>query len=251
MIHVLGAGPAGMLAAHAASLHGEPFQIHSIKRQSPIWGATYLHHAIPELTTPKADREIRYSKMGDRAGYAQKIYGDPEAPCSWDRFDGTVPAWDLERHYETLWDWYHRYIVDEEIRHDRVAELLQDGPVFSTITPQGYCTDPLGEHLFEWQEVRIAAEGSGAAEGEIIYNGDLADPWYRTSTLFEFESTEFPGKYPVRDMKTQQVRKPLKTNCDCLLEAGTLYRIGRYGAFEKNLLVTDAFSKAMETLDEM
>src|SRR4051794_36471109 len=112
-VAVLGCGPAGLLSAHAAILGGCDVLVYSIKQKSPMNGAQYLHSPIPELTSQDPDAIIRYAKVGTRAGYATKVYGHPEAPCSWDKFEeGPRPAWSLSDSYEELWSRYGDLIID-------------------------------------------------------------------------------------------------------------------------------------------
>lgn len=253
-VHVLGAGPAGLLVAHAARQAGHTPVIHGIRERSQLRGAVYLHSRIPDLTKAKPDATLTYVKKGTAEGYAEKVYGDPEAPCSWDRFEGEVKAWNLDHYYGKLWDEFNAGVADQEIRAQYIRELLAEGdPVFSTINPLGYCElQGLDRPCqFVWQEVRIHDEvQDGVEDCQIVYNGDPLDRWYRSSRIFDYGSTEYPFE-SVAGYGYIPVKKPLSTDCQCLLEAGRLYRVGRYGAFQKHLLVDDAYRTAVEIFNGM
>jgi len=246
-IAVLGAGPVGLLAVHASHLYLEEpeISVYSIMEMSRMPGAQYLHSDIPELTTSEPDGHITYSKLGSRDGYAEKVYGDFAAPCSWDRFEGTVPAWSLQEAYSELWKRYSNTIWDGEIRAELIEKVVEDNDiVFSSINPLGYCVKP-DEHEFHWQQVYTREEcPQEVPNGTIIYSGDPDDDWYRTANLFSHQSAEYPEKFTGGG---KRVRKPLSTTCTCF--ADDMHRIGRYGVFESELLVDDAFEQVCEVLD--
>jgi len=248
-IAILGAGPVGMVAAHAVALYGHTPAIYGIDKPSSIRGAQYLHAQIDDLTDDKPEGMVTYRKVGTREGYAQKVYGDPAAPCSWDRWEGDYPAWSLGRAYTKLWELYEASIFDMEIRYNDIT-LLKDeySLIFSSINPLGYCQHhESGDHEFAWQQIKAIEKAEGCEQNEIIYNGDLEIPWYRSSLLFDIASTEYAQK--TREWGSL-VRKPLTTSCDCHVDSG-FERIGRYGKFEKNLLVTDAWERCLAVLDEV
>lgn len=254
-VHVLGCGPAGLLAAHAAQQRGLDFRVHSIKVPSEIKGAQFLHQRINGITTVEPDVMVQFQKWGYPGTYAEKVYGDAEATTSWDEYpEGEIEAWGMVETYAKLWEKYEWFITDTEVRSPYIEELLHEDAgsiVLSTITPQGYCT---GEHDFQWQEVWIddvcAAPTVDTLDNVVIYNGSESEPWYRTSMIMGHGSTEY-GLANKPDHIFKRSRKPLGTDCDCLTAYDNFHRIGRFGKFEKGQLVSDAFTDTEEILDAL
>lgn len=245
-VHVLGCGPAGLLAAHAVRLAGHDPVIHSIKEPSIIKGAQFIHEPIEGMTGVDPDFIITFEKWGYPEEYAMKVYGSPDAPTSWNDFpEGEVPAWGMVQTYQKLWDTYEDLIIDTEIRAPYIKDLLESGAhVISSITPMGYCgrlEDP-SPHLFEWQDVWIESVHSLTTprDGLIVYNGNPNDRWYRSSLIQGHGSTEYGQAMP----RVKRSRKPLRTNCNCFERWPNFHRVGRFGEFKKGLLVHDAFTKA-------
>lgn len=251
-IAVLGAGPVGTIACHTIELYGHKPQLIGIGIPSVIRGAQYIHHAINELTPMEPEGMVRYVKRGTREGYALKVYGDEQADCSWDRFEGELPMWNIAAHYTELFDKYFRGMIDTEIRAPMIHDLLEEYDlVFSSITPQGYCEQ---EHDFEWQTVVLSDENHLDEDLNcIVYSGLEEDPFYRLSNLFGLQQAEYPSREASKRLghkgNSKTVRKPLGTDCDCFMDNAKFVRMGRYGEFRKNLLVTDAFDTVCEELD--
>ena len=251
-VAILGAGPVGMITAHVVEQFGHEPILYGIKEPSVINGAQYIHKALEGITPKIPDGEVTYVKRGDAEGYAYKVYGDPNAPCSWARFGGILPAWNISKHYMDLWARFESKIVDIEIRAPYIKDLLGNHDiVFSSINPLGYCMDR-EVHDFVWTPVVIqpdSPDGMDVPLNTIIYSGDPDDYWYRTSNMFGDCSTELPRSARWKGPRIH-IHKPLHTTCDCFMEHEEFVRIGRYGAFKKNLLVTDAYDKVVEVLDD-
>lgn len=249
-VNVLGCGPAGLLAAHAAAQAGHEPVIHSIKEPSIIKGAQFIHTAIPGVTADDPDCLVEFEKWGTQEGYAQKVYGVGHAPTSWDAFpEGEVPAWSMIDTYQRLWDMYDECVIDTEVRAPYIMDLILSGdPLFSSITPLGYCMEP-DEHIFDWQDVWITDSPamSFAERNVIVYNGNLDFDWYRSSQILGHGSTEYGG----RRAHVRVSKKPLATTCTCFTEQENFHRVGRFGEFKKALLVHDAYLKALEVLDAL
>ena len=95
-IAILGCGPSGLAAAHAAlNTVNCSLDIFSKKVKSPMWGAQYLHGPVPGI--PSAEPTlIRYIMRGAPEDYLRKVYAD--------KWDGTINdemrtqahlAWDI------------------------------------------------------------------------------------------------------------------------------------------------------------
>lgn len=244
-VAILGCGPAGLLAAHAAYEAGESVTIYSKKKPSPIGGAQFLHRAIPGLTSDNPDGLVNFLHVGDPAVYAEKVYGDPKAETSWGSYaDGHHEIWNMHQAYQKLWRRYEHLIIEWEVTPEFVKGLLDSFDiVMSAIPLRGIC---VRQHSFESQRVYISSKASfpGSVENLIIYNGSPKTPWYRSSLIFGHGGTEWTVLPPEREFT--KIHKPLRTDCTCW---SGLYRLGRYGAWKKNLLTHHAYESAMFALE--
>lgn len=107
-VAIIGCGPAGLLAAHAAVLCDyAPTVLAARVEPSPTAPAVFIHRPIPDLCSAEPDAVVRFVKRGTSHGYAQKVYGDPEHPTSWEKFGAeAMPAWALAPVYGELWHLY-------------------------------------------------------------------------------------------------------------------------------------------------
>jgi hypothetical protein len=265
-----------LLAAHAAELSGHQPFIFSKREKSPITGAQFIHEPIPELTKVGADAYVRFKKFGTKEGYAEKVYGDKGAPCSWEEFaEGEMPMWSLHQAYDLLWERYYSRITnmivgkavakslvgtyerkgDWSKRHshevpERIGDfekLFQNSYdlIISTIPAFVLCEDP-DKHEFPSADIWIRRESIMLSKSDdpcIIYNGDPDSPWYRTSLILGAGSTEFAHQVS----SAEPGQKPLDTNCDC--QKGIL-RVGRFGRWKKGVLLHHAFKESLDALQQ-
>jgi hypothetical protein len=247
---VLGCGPAGLLAAHAAQSVGMEVVIVSKKVRSNLQGAQFLHQFIPGLTSPQPDAVIDVRKVGTKEGYATKVYGDPSAPVSWDNYDGPTPAWNLLYSYDQLWETWKDRIIDREVDED-VMEWASDYlhvvssvplPVLAAAWGQGPEADHAADWVFEFQDVHISVGLKVMlAPQVVVYNGEPTDEYYRASRLFGWGSME----YPMAKQDTKLIRKPLRSNVGDEVYPW-VQRVGRYGKWEKPVLAHHAYTDVME-----
>jgi hypothetical protein len=251
---ILGCGPSGLLAAYAADERGYDVRIASKKIKSVIPGAVYLHEPVEGLTASMPDGEVEFIKRGDRRGYAAKVYGSPDARCSWDSFpEGTRPAWSMFAIYDKLWKLYNDRIENVDIDAKLADEYERNifDLVISTIPAPIICSN--SEHKFPQQRIYLLDKSvdSGLVNG-ILYNGDPRDHWYRTSNIFGSQATEstIPFEEDLIDIfkaKTAIGFKPLWNDCDCHPH---INRIGRYGRWTKGILVHQAYNHTVQLLEE-
>lgn len=252
---VLGAGPAGLMAAHAATLCGQKVKIYSKKRKSFMRGAQYLHLPIPE--TPSKPFEIGYWLTGSAEGYRDKVYGPGSGvTVSPEYLVGTSTAWDIRSVYDHLWDTYSRHIMDFDIGPlgaDQIMERHMEDTIVSTIPRVALCTNPV--HSFSMTSVFVTEEppaGFGFSKNNrVVCSGEAEDPWYRTSRIQGWVNTEYPTRDTAEQStktgtKIHQVSKPISTDCTCL--SGIQFA-GRYGAWTKGVLAHSAFYDTIHTLE--
>lgn len=242
-VAILGCGPAGLLAVHGALQMGhEPF-CYSIKQKSVIPGAVYLHEEIPGMTPEEPDGVVTFHREGTRDGYALKVYGNVQAPVSWDTFPtGEYEAWSMHDLYDRLWTEYGSSVIDQRLDDDLLDGVAESFPLtISSIPARALCKNHY--HAFNGANVWISDEAwRDCPDNGIVYNGEQSIPWYRTSRIFGYGATE----YTVPVNGAYQGTKPTHTNCDCRPD---IKRVGRFGRWEKGVLVHHAFRQSMEVLD--
>lgn len=254
-VAVLGCGPAGLIAAHAAHICRIPtVAIFSKNRKSELFGAQYLHMPIPGATE-RAPVTVKYTLDGKPEDYRRKVYGD-----SW---DGSVSpedlvepheAWDIRSTYDNLWSMYSYDIQHAQIGPSRMEALIDTFElVISAIPAPALCHMP-GAHTFKSQNVW--AYGDAPERGQntdnftrllpdnnVICNGNESPSWYRMSRLFGFATVEWPENRKPPIPGVAQAIKPLWNDCDCY---PTVVRVGRYGRWEKGQLTHHAYQEVMD-----
>lgn len=254
-VAILGCGPAGLFAAHAATVAGHDVRIFSVKRKSHMFGAQYLHMWIPGLTNTAPDYRILYLLNGTEAGYAQKVYGDvPPDFVSPAQLEGEHHAWDIRRAYDTAWDFYADLITDVSkfnaatLYHSLLSgDLTWANLIISTIPAPDICRN---RPLHEFASREIWAVGDAPELGvecpvtvmsdAVVCDGTRDVGWYRASNIGGFRTAEWPGdrKPPIENVA--RVTKVVRSNCNCWQAEG-FWRTGRYGAWDKKLLTHHAY----------
>lgn len=263
---ILGCGPSGIFAAHAAVQAGKDVRIFSRKRVSQMYGAQYLQGPVPGLSLlPSVD--VTYTLQGSSDEYAQKVYGDTRPPFIISR--PTMKAWDIREAYENGWKAYEQLITpmsgisqkslspNYPNGHGALARAYADSKytqIISTIPAPSLCTKS-GEHTFRGRN--IWALGSAPELGQllndfevpdntVINNGEKAPSWYRVSNVFNYKTVEWPfeRKPPVHGVA--EVGKVLGTNCDCF--APRIWRAGRLGTWNKMVLAHHAYEYTLAGL---
>ncbi|AOE44872.1 oxidoreductase [Gordonia phage Terapin] len=288
-IAILGCGPTGLLAAHACTLEGYDVAIFSRKRKSELFGSQYLHNPIPGLT-PESDKgvPVKYVVRGTPEEYRRKTHGKWwDGHIGQDEFEPDHQAWDIRQHYDMLWRTYVGKIEPYSIpTKGMVASFFKREN--SDVGVGGYVNWDLGLSEYElvistvprdiWQlpgDEYIYSEGwaigdapergvfvDDLVEGRelfdkdntIICDGTSLVPWTRLSKVHGFTSIEWPHHAAQPHTQAVRVRKPLHytpgPHQNGSPTANWLH-VGRYGQFEKGVVVTDAFDQVTKKLKEM
>ena len=255
---ILGCGPSGLLAAHAAVKLGHLPIIVSVKRPSQLFGCQYLHSSIPDVTVhdPKI---VNYELRGTAEEYAEKVYGPEEAMAASTVSPSTLPvqhfAWDIRSAYGQLWLKYSRNIRDVRVFARDIEPMIdyyQPDVTFSTIPAPLMCVDPM--HNF--RSTKCWAIGDAPEIGQktrevappytIVCDGTKDQGYYRASNVFGYQTVEWPGwrnRPPVSGVV--DFLKPLATNCDCWPQ---VTRIGRMGKWRKGVLAHEAYEEVWKRL---
>ena len=261
-VAVLGCGPTGMIAAHAAATLGHDVAIISRRLYSATFGAMYLHIPIPGISPDKPEMEIKVVKLGTREGYAENVYNDRNAEVSWDKFnDGPTPGWDLALAYEKLWRKYESRIIDVNITGSKIAQVVDEYDiVFSTIPQNSICED--WSHKFESVEICVLhGPNKQAGEANVMYYNGLTPnglgSWYRYSLIRGYQSWEYSAlhtpayilhRYPRDGITFTHGIKPLSTNCMCHPE---IWRLGRFGKWNKHTFTHHGYEEVSNALLSM
>lgn len=244
-VAILGCGPAGLMAAHAAHLHGYSPWIFSVKVKSMLPGAQYLHEPIPDVAGPEPDGIIKTILLGTREGYASKMYGRPDAPVSWDQQQPERPAWDLRAAYDRLWSEYQHAIINIKITKRYLSDIRNRFDVVISSVPAPTLCSSSCDHSFFSAEARVSHNWATGvtADNTVVYNGKDDVTWYRAARVFGHTSTEYSGG--VCDTSLERAIKVIGTDCDCLPD---VYRVGRFGTWQKGHLTHHAYRDAVTIL---
>jgi hypothetical protein len=244
---ILGCGPAGLMAAHAASMQGSDVIILSKKRKSFMRGAQYLHRPIPAATTGPAFL-VSYLLRGSADAYRAKVYGpDYRGSVSPEDLTEAHTAWDIRQTYDWLWETYGAYVINTDL--DKRGSSVNDAlhwakPDFtiSTIPAKLLCES---DCAFTSEEIwSNGMEVTNTPENTVICNGEKAPAWYRSARIQGHITVEWPN-WSRPPMSVHNVVKPLKTNCNC---QPSIVRMGRYGKWSKGVLSHSAFFEAAQLL---
>ena len=252
-VAILGCGPSGMMAAHAALLSGWDFRIYSRKVKSTLHGAQYLHQPIPGLPcgSPKL---VRYTLRGTPEDYRRKVYGDDwDGTVSPEDFEENHHAWDLREAYNYLWDAHEYDIAPIDIswsaEEGLPRHLSKYDMVISTVPRTVWDRDPR-----HFESAVIWAKGDrvgriGQPDNTIECNAEPNVAWYRSAKIFGHATFEWPSLWH-RDGNAAPpmegavvVRKPLRYLGNAMPD---FLHMGRYGAWEKGVLTSDVFFDAMK-----
>lgn len=275
-IAILGTGPAGLMAAHACAIAGRPFSLFSAPGKdgnvhaSRIGGAQFIHKAVPMLVDEQSpDFEVTYRVMGDEQGYRRKVYGDnplvPFVSFANVKNGETQPAWNLRTIYDTMWNTMAGIgssVNIETVTAEMMLKWMENDLwdfVISTIPRHALCLSHAGinpnPHAFMSQDVWILNHGYSEIESNtIIYNGQREPSWYRASNLQGFQSAEWAsgttlpplGEKERRSLIT--VSKPIVHGCECWKDEPRIRFAGRFGKWQKGVLVHDGFTTCAQAL---
>lgn len=263
---ILGAGPAGLLAAHAAALYGVE-QTHILTRaalfdselpaKSPLYGCQYLHSDIPGLSIRSA--QVSYELRGTPEEYRRKVYGDAsEVRVSPEDFEGSHQAWDIRSAYSQLWTMYVMHglsgvkINTGRINSSNIEGFLENYDlVISTIPAPAICAND--SHQFTSQEVWAVGDAPDLGifapveveNNMVVCNGKEDLHWYRASTVFGMTTVEWAGAVQPVEL-ARRFHKPIDNNCNCW--ETRVVRMGRYGAWRKGILAHEVFENTRDLL---
>lgn len=253
---ILGCGPAGLFSAQAALLCGLEPVIISQKKPSVLYGAQYLHSAIPGLMDGVEEFVVKTSRYGVPERYAKRVYGDASRTTSWSRAQKEQRAWSLRDVYQRAWAKFEPFIMDQPIDGPTVEELSQYFDlVISTIPAWSICMT--GRHKFPSLPIMVKQSVDFQlhpevkdADNWVIYNGTIEGLWYRVSKINGHASTEAVAHPALNSMEPGEWSlgfKILDTDCDC---HPAVWKVGRMGMWKSGVLTHHAFEGTLEAISD-
>lgn len=250
-VAVIGCGPAGLAAAHAAVGLGADVRVFAPREKTTQRGPLLIQRAIPGINTGHPDGTIHQKVIGGSImDYRYKLYGDVNIGINGDILKPYYHAWRHGETYDRLWALYNDLVLNTTILPAQLARMHEDYDlVVSTANALDMCKVPRAPiHSFEHATVYVTQEHSypGQPDNTIVFNAGLDYEWVRSSRVFGVGSTEWlPGKAPDDAVR---IEKPISTNCNCYPH---VLRTGRFGKYRNEVWIDTAYWETYEALESM
>lgn len=271
-VFVLGAGPDGLLAAHAAAMSGHEVSIlASSSDKEVIIGNPVLTSPIPQVAEGDP---LKILLMRD--GHAESIRRKANvsgafvlSPRDQDYHKGysergLLRAWSLRDAYNKLWEKFSPYLgLNEHMNADFVSSLVESDAdvVISSLSAQLLCREP--SHSFLYDEIlRADAEHFVRAtlshripaeyDGIFSLNDEKDVSWFGASLINGNSDLRWPKSanpcYVPRN-EQQVVKYPAITTCDCF---PMVVKVGQKGRWQsRGFLVDRVFSDMLSMLEDI
>ncbi|MEK6860830.1 MAG: hypothetical protein AABY07_02555 [Nanoarchaeota archaeon] len=257
-IAILGAGPSGMMAAHAAFQCGSLVDIFDsnpdqIRRNSGVY---YLHDDC-DLLLDSVD--IKQTILGiellslDQISeiYTKKVYGNIAGVSKVSVLDAiknpTVKGYNAGQAISRLWDLYGERVREVKITNlDHVLSLLNSYDKIISTIPAGILYP---DYKYESVNVLIKSSVAPLSDSFIFYNVNLNCNWYRCSAIFGIFTQEYDyGVIEQNELNCQyrMVKKVVGNGIKSNIE--NLFLVGRYGAWRKSTLTHNVYYDVLEWL---
>lgn len=239
-VAIIGCGPAGLAAAHAAAGLGWELRVFAPEAvKSPLLGPLLLQRPIPGMTKTHPDGYIAQRVIGGSIfDYRAKLYGDVNIAINGDVLEPGYHAWKMDETYDLLWKEYASKITELEVTPESLALMSASGKyelIVNTAPANRFCFKENGCH-FETAKVAIVQECMHYEEDLILFNASTRERWVRSSRIFGHEVTEY--RVDEAPEGAQVIRKPIHTNCGCHPQ---VLRTGRFGAWRNETWVDTAY----------
>lgn len=252
-VAIIGCGPAGLAAAHAAYGLDCEVTVYAPKKKSPQIGPLLIQRPIPGINTWHPDGTIHQIVIGGSIlDYRYKLYGDVNISINGDILRPEYHAWNHRETYDRLWHEYESLIEDRYVSGDELANMHGAFDlVVSTANAEKLCM--YSGHVPDECEFRSAsvwvtpmASYPDQPPDTIIFNAGSKYPWVRSSRIFGVDVTEWDGNH-IRDAvmnpnyppeSVRLIHKPISTDCSCFPH---VLRTGRFGAWRNETWVDTAY----------
>jgi hypothetical protein len=246
---VVGCGPAGLAAAHAAVGQYCEVVVYAPKSKRDQIGPLLLQRPIPGINQDHPDFTLRQIVIdGSILDYRYKLYGDVNIGINGDILREHLPGWDHRKTYDKLWDMYEHIIEHRWVTPDELSRLHEQADlVVSTANAQSMCQ--VSSHNFIAQPIIIARRASlpNQPDNLTVFNGGDRYDWVRSAIIGGNASTEWPVTVGFKP-GSKLISKPIATDCTCFPH---ILRTGRYGAWKNETWVDTAYWDTFSTIGSM
>lgn len=252
---IVGCGPAGLAAAHAAYGLGAEVTIYSPGIKSPQRGPLVLQRPIPAITTDHPTGYIRQLVIGGSIlDYRYKLYGDINISVQGNILKTGYHCWNHIEAYDKMWDLYMNTTSDTVNRVDGLVSSIdlyviqKDFDLIINTAPlKDLCFDD-HEFIFKAVEITDGYSYPNQPENTTIFNAGDKFPWVRSAWLLGNSCTEWlPGTAP-RERNPLTIRKPIKHDCNCFPH---ILCTGRFGAWRNETWVDTAYYDTRDAIISM
>jgi hypothetical protein len=249
---IIGCGPAGLAAAHAAAGLGADIKIIAPKIQTQQRGPVMLHRPIPGINTEQPDGYVRQIVVGGSIlDYRLKLYGDVNISISGDILDPGFHTWRLDLAYDKMWLMYSGFIEDREVRPYEPDGLCSSYDlVVNTAPASALCMYRGRGHDFKSVPIALyfVVSYMDQPDNTVIYNAYPDILWVRSSSIFGNKVTEYKPE-DLGGLKPDLIiHKPLSTNCNC---HPRVLRTGRFGKWHNETWIDHAYYETRDALVSM
>lgn len=251
-VAVIGCGPAGLAAAHAAVGQGaEDVVVFAPKVKTPQLGPLLIQRPIPGINTSHPDGTIHQRVIGGSIlDYRYKLYGDINIGINGDILRPEYHAWRHGETYDKLWDLHKHLIVNSYVTAHHLRRMHESWDlVVSTANTYKLCHEGGHSHSFQYAIVYVTsvAEYPGQPDNTIVFNAGKEFSWVRSSRIFGQEVTEWTDP-PVGRDGWRLIQKPISTDCTCFPH---VLRTGRFGAWRNETWVDTAYWDTWTAIESM
>lgn len=260
---ILGAGPSGMMAAHAVAQYGrEALILDKNPDQSRRSSGVYYIHSDCDLALDPV--LIKQTVIGTSIpggpdaiakAYGDKVYGINSDTLKLSIIEAmkqpAVVGYNSNQAVDRLWDIYGSHIQKYDVNgYGNIKENFLDlgYEVISTIplnvlAPEIEC---------QWSTVTIEVGTAPEDEAIVFYNANPHFVWYRASAIFGVFTKEFNFGFEPSEREGYNyhtVRKVIGRSQD-LPEIDNLFFVGRYGAWDKKYLTDTVYWETLRWMHE-
>jgi hypothetical protein len=264
-IIVIGCGPAGLAAAHAAVGLRADVEIIAPKVMTPQEGPLLIQRPIPGINTDQPHGTIHQIVIGGSIlDYRMKLYGDINIGINGNILKPYYHAWRHKETYEKLWAEHSHRITDRKLTAREMRSIHHDADlVVSTASRRNMCTM---QHNFLYKEVAVTPEYSypQQTDNTIIFNAfkgvtftekfpsalhGIDSRWVRSSRVFGVPVTEWHvGSTHGMPSGARIIKKPIGTDCDCY---PNILWTGRFGAWRNETWIDTAYWDTYNAISDL
>jgi hypothetical protein len=253
-VAIIGCGPAGLAATHAAYGLGAEVTIFSPGVRSPQKGPLVLQRPIPAITLDHPDGYIRQLVIGGSIlDYRYKLYGDINIGINGDILEPGYHCWNHIAAYDAMWGIYmgggaRVNHVDCTITGEALQGLHEHYDLVVNTAPLNRLCIKYHDFRFKQVEITLQRSYPDQPPDTTIFNAGSEYRWVRSAWLLGNECTEWLVGTAPKELDPFVIRKPISHGCNCFPHVlGT----GRFGAWRNQTWVDTAYYDTRSALVSM